>query len=59
MVAFARILGADKDRAKKEMNDALEFEMKLIKVNKFTSFFLLIQMFFNRFVIYFYLFKFK
>lgn len=35
MVAFARILGAtNKDRTKREMKEALEFEIKLIKVNK-------------------------
>lgn len=34
MVALARILGANKDRAKREMKEALEFEIKLIKVNK-------------------------
>lgn len=34
MVAFARILGADKDRAKREMKEALGFELKLINVRK-------------------------
>lgn len=34
MVSFALIFGADKDRAEKEMKEALDFELKLIKVNK-------------------------
>lgn len=45
MVSFALIFGADKDRAEREMKEALDFELKLIKVNNSSS---------NRFVIHVY-----
>lgn len=38
MVAFARIFGANEDRANCEMREALEFEIKLTKVNKCSNF---------------------
>lgn len=35
MITFAWIFGAENDRAKREMKEALDFELKLIKVSKY------------------------